>query len=239
MRAYLNLRYTVPERRKAYTRGLERLGYTVIHGMAPPEPGDILVTWNRIGAGDRMAAHYQAKGCQVLVTENSTWGNDFAGQRWYTLARDYHNTAGCFPVGDDSRWDDLGVELQPFRTEGETVIVPQRGIGSKPTSMPTNWTTMALRKHGGRIRKHPGTRDCVPLEDDLRHCGKVVTWGSGAAVKALALGVPVVSYLPNWVAEQDNTEAGRLAMFRRLAWAQWRLEEIASGAAFDYLLNSC
>lgn len=237
MRAYLNLRYTVPERRKAYTKGLERLGYTVIHGMAPAEPGDILVTWNRISAGDKMAAHFQSKGCKVLVTENATWGNSFAGQRWYTLARDYHNTAGCFPIGDSGRWDRLNIKLNRFRTEGETVILPQRGIGSKPTSMPTNWTAAALREHGGRIRRHPGTKDCLPIEEDLRNCGKVVTWGSGAAVKALMLGIPVVSYMPDWIAEQDNTEEGRLDMLRKLAWAQWRLEEIASGEAFDWVLN--
>jgi hypothetical protein len=43
--------------------------------------------------------------------------------------------------------------------------------------------------------------------------------------------------MPGWIAEQDNTDAGRLAMLRTLAWAQWRLSEIESGEAFERLIN--
>jgi hypothetical protein len=62
-----------------------------------------------------------------------------------------------FPVGGPERWDDLGVELLPFRSEGETVILPQRGIGAAPTAMSREWPQDALRRHGGRVRYHPGT----------------------------------------------------------------------------------
>jgi hypothetical protein len=65
----------------------------------------------------------------------------------------------------------------------------------------------------------------------------VITWGSGAAVRALLRGIPVESHMPNWIAAQDNTDAGRLAMFRRLAWANWRLSEIADGVPFRRLLS--
>jgi hypothetical protein len=63
-----------------------------------------------------------------------------------------------------------------------------------------------------------------------------VTWGSGAAIKALMMGVSVISEMPRWIGWQDNTEAGRLGMFRALAWAQWELHEIESGEAFAHLL---
>ena len=78
----------------------------------------------------------------------------------------------------------------------------------------------------------------MPLEDDLAKACKVVTWGSGAAIKALMMGIRVESHMPNWIGEQDNTDEGRLAMFRRLAWANWRLSEIESGQAFRWLLQS-
>lgn len=236
MRAWLNLRYTVSERVKAYTRGLRALGYTVMNtaSMQPAE-GDILVTWNRVGIGEASAKVFESRGLPVLVTENATWGNDFAGQRWYTIARNRHNTAGCFPVGSAARWDDLQIPLAPFRAGGETVILPQRGIGSPPTAMPARWLD-TVRKQG-RVRVHPGTRACVPLEEDLAQAGHVITWGSGAAVKALVMGIRVTSHMPDWIGEQDNTEVGRLAMFRRLAWAQWRLAEIESGEAFARLLG--
>jgi hypothetical protein len=51
------------------------------------------------------------------------------------------------------------------------------------------------------------------------------------------LGVRVQSDMPNWAAEQDNTHDGRLEMLRRLAWAQWRLDEIRSGEAFRWMLQ--
>lgn len=237
MRAWINLRYTVPERRAAFEAGLRSLGYEICEGFNfKPREGDIFVTWNRIGQGETCAQAFEKLGLPVIVTENATWGNGFNGQRWYTIARGHHNTAGAFPAGDSIRWDSLNVTLGEWRTEGETVILPQRGIGSPPVKMPANWPRKALAKHGGRVRKHPGKNKGTPLEDDLSSCGQVVTWGSGAAIKALMMGIPVISNMPDWIGEQDNTDEGRLAMFRRIAWAQWTLEEIAEGEPFRRLL---
>lgn len=235
--AWLNLRHAVPERLAAFSRGLERLGYTVQPGVTMrPGERDVLVTWNRIREGHQAAVAFESRGLPVLVTENASWGNDFAGRRWYCLARGYHNRAGCFPVGSTDRWDSLRVDLQPFRCGGETVILPQRGIGPPGVAMPQDWPARAVKRHGGRVRRHPGQQVAKPLEEDLAEAGRVVTWGSGAAIKALMLGIHVVSEMPHWIGEQDNTEPGRLAMFRRLAWAQWQLDEIASGEPLARLL---
>lgn len=237
MRAWLNLRHNVSPRRDAFAAGLASLGYRVIDGTTlTPEPGDVLVTWNRINIGNAAALAFESRGLPVLVTENAIWGNDFTGGSWLTLARKWHNTAGRFPVGDSERWDSLGVELAPWRTSGETVILPQRGIGAG--GMPRGWGESARDRFGGRIRQHPGQRAAVPLEHDLARVGQVVTWGSGAAIKALLWGIPVVSEMPGWIGEQDNTDAGRLAMFRRMAWAQWQLNEIADGSALRWMLSA-
>lgn len=234
MRAWLHLRHVESERSALFTRGLERLGYRVRPGLpADPAPGDVLVTWNRIGPGEAAARVFESQGLPVIVAENATWGNDFAGQQWLTLARNHHNTAGRFPDGGAWRWDALGVELAPWRTEGETVVLPQRGLGSPPTAMPRDWP-WGIK---GRVRLHPGMRQGVPLRDDLARAGRVITWGSGAAVKALIWGIPVESHMPGWIAEQNNTTAGRLRMFQRLAWAQVTLAEIESGVAFKRLLK--
>lgn len=237
--AWMNLRYTDDKRAKAFMGGIERLGYAVCFGNpVNVTDRDILITWNRIGNSDRIAKQFEARGNKVLVAENSSWGNSFAGSRWYHIARNYHNTANTFDVFHADRWDSLNIDLQPFRCEGETVILPQRGIGSPPVAMPRWFIVEASKKYGGRIRKHPGKyTPKTTLEDDLSNCQRVVTWGSGAAVKALMMGCKVVSYYDNWIAQQDNTEAGRLEMFRRLAWAQWTLEEIAGGDAFECLLT--
>jgi hypothetical protein len=220
--ALLNLRYTAPERRAAFESGLKRIG--------DPE---VFITWNRIGAADQKAKEYEARGLPVIVAENAAWGNDFAGRRWYSLALGMHNTAGRFPLGGAERFDRLGVELAPWRTSGERVVLPQRGIGPVSVAMPRDWPNQQI----GRIRRHPGTAACISLEQDLANAGEVVTWGSGAAIKALMWGIRVESHMPNWIGAQANTDEDRLRMFRELAWATWTIEEIADGEPFKRLLS--
>lgn len=244
MRAWLNLRFTVPERRAAFRAGLEKLELSVFDGFPDcPSHEDVLITWNRIGDGHRIASNFEERGGQVLVAENAAFGNDFAGRRWYTIARNFHNLAGpqYFDVGDPDRWRRLGVPLRPFRAPsaaGETVLLPQRGIGPPQTRMPDDWLQKARKRYpGARVRPHPGSGQGTPLERDLVLAREVATWGSGAAVKALLWGIPVHSDLPGWIGAQDNTDEGRLAMFERLVWAQWTLEEIAQGLPFRRLLR--
>lgn len=236
MRAWLNLRHPDSARAEAFRSGLFRLGYQPVDG-APMDPGDrdILLTWNRVGIGGGSARQFEAACRPVLVVENATWGNGFCGDSWLTMARGFHNLAGRFPIGDSARWDDLKVQMAEFRTTGETVILPSLGIGPRETAMPRDWPQRVAGR--GRIRHHPGKLHGKPLEADLSHTATVVTWGSGAAVQALLWGLRIESHMPGWIAEQDNTEQGRLEMFRRLAWAQWRLSEIASGEAMARLLE--
>lgn len=238
MRAWLELRHGVPDRRSAFIAGLQRIGYQVVEAVTTrPAERDVLVTWNRIQSGRLAADAFESRGLAVIVAENASWGNGFVGGHWYTLARGRHNTAGRFPLGGGNRWARLGVDLAPWRRAGETVILPQRGIGPAGVAMPRGWPGSARARFGGRVREHPGQRDCLPLQTDLAGAGRVVTWGSGAAIKALMWGIPVVSEMPGWIGEQDNTDAGRLAMFERLAWAQWTLDEIRSGEPFERLLH--
>jgi hypothetical protein len=239
VRAWLNLRHNVPERIEAFTAGLKRLGYGVEHQLTmEPEAGDVMLSWNRFGQNDRVAEEFERRGCTVLIAENAYTGNEFAGARWYALGRSQHNGAGTWSVGGPERWDSLGVELEPWREGGdEIVILPQRGMGPPGVAMPSHWTAQAVRACGGRIRPHPGTRRCVPLRDDLARARCVWTWGSGAAIKALLWGIPAHSDFRQWIGKQDNTDAGRLAMFRRLIWAQATLAEIASGEALARVLQ--
>lgn len=258
MRAWLALRDGVHYRREAFAAGLAAAGYTVEHRMTDkPGPNDILVCWNRYGEVDAVAKRFEARGRPVLVAENGYLGNEFAGARWYALARGQHNGAGSWPEGGADRWDALQVNLGTWRAcGGEIVLLPQRGIGPPGVAMPRDWPERIGRKltKAGiafRVRRHPGTGTEVPLADDLANASAVVTWGSGAALKALALGVPVYHDLPCWIGARaalpvralllrepgKRNNEDRLEMFRRLAWAQWRLSEIADGTAFRGLLS--
>lgn len=228
MRTFCNLlRPDDHYRRGIFDAGLQRHGYRATEA----DRCDLLLIWNRFGFREQMANAAEARGALVLVAENATWGNGFAGDRWYSLWRGVHNVAPE-RIGGCERWDGLGVELAPWRAAGgEIVGLPQRGIGPKGVAMPRGWTPPGCT----RVRPHPGTRPCKPLQDDLAHASEVRTWGSGAAVLALLWGIPVRSWMPQWVAEQDNNDAGRLAMFRRLAWSQWTHAEIESGEAFAWM----
>lgn len=231
--AWLNERTKVAGRKDALVAGLVAAGFTVREGIPTDTRADLFVTWNRGMGAEPVAKLFEQAGKKVLVIENSSWGSMVAGH-WLHFARSRHNTAGMFPVGAASRWDRLQVELEPWRTfEGETVALAQRGIGSPPTAMPRDWPS----RQRCRVRRHPGSGATIEgLRKDLARCSRVRTWGSGAAIHAVAWGIAVESDMPNWIGAQDNTDEGRLAMFRSLAWAQWTLDEIAVGAPFKWLL---
>lgn len=233
MTAWLNERTKIAGRKEALICGLNACGFAVKEGV-PTSLDDLFVTWNRSGTAEVAAQQYEKAGRRVVVLENATWKGMVPGD-WLHMAPSRHNTAGLGRVGDASRWDALGIALEPWRAPGgETVALAQRGIGSPPTAMPRDWPF----RQRVRVRRHPGRGARIAdLRTDLARASKVITWGSGAAVHALAWGIPVESQMPNWIAAQDNTDAGRLAMFRRLAWSQWRLEEIASGEALRWTLH--
>lgn len=230
--AWLNERTKVAGRKEAFISGLRECGF-VVRDQLPTSVSGIFVTWNRSPPFDAIAKQFERAGRPVIVLENSSW-NGLVPGHWLHIAKNYHNTSFMFKVGDNDRWDSLGMQLEPWRDlGGEVVCLAQRGIGSPPTAMPKDW----ISKQKYRIRRHPGRGATVEaLRKDLELCSKAVTWGSGAAILACAWGIRIESHMPNWIGEQDNTDAGRLSMFRRLAWAQWRLSEIAAGEPFKWLL---
>lgn len=249
MRVCCLIRRAPHYRAEAFRRGLKRIGAT----WACEQTCDVLVIWNRYGPFRQHADAVECRGGTVLVAENGYLGVEWAGDTWYAISRSQHNGAGQWPDGGPERWDALGMELAPWRTGGrEIVVLPQRGIGPAGVAMPGPWTNAAVRQlrerrtHPVRVRPHPGTKPCLPLADDLCEAHAVATWGSGAALKALAMGIPCLYGFPRWIGapagapldgELQRDDAARLAMFRRLIWAQWRLSEIDSGMAFEWLLS--
>jgi hypothetical protein len=250
--AWVAIRELPHYRRDAFVAGLQRLGFRIQAG-APLAPigNDVLVTWNRYGPSDKTARTFEARGLPVIVVENGYLGNEFAhhpGRRWYAMSLGQHNGAGVWPQGGRERWDALGIELKPWRTGGaELVALPQRGIGPPGVAMPPTWTRGAQKL--ARVRPHPGRHAAADLERDLAKARAVITWGSGAALKALAWGIPVFHSFKQWIGAPaarllDLIDQGpvrddeaRLAMFARLAWAQAELREIESGDAIARLLE--
>lgn len=250
-KAYCLLRDGPHYRAEAFRKGLVAAGYMVCSSWpSHANHGDILVIWNRYEDYDRIASLFERRGGKVLVAENGHLGNDFNGGHWFSLAQGGHSGSGWWPNGGPDRWDDLGVELKPWQSGGnEILVLPQRGIGQRGVTMPLGWgdkTRNELQTKTNRfvrIREHPGTKTGgSSLEEDLSKAWACVTWSSGAALKALMLGVPVFYGYPNWIGKgaanplgfdlEDRFVGDRLPMFRRLAWAMWELSEIKTGEPF-------
>jgi hypothetical protein len=253
LRAYIELRTEPQYRRAAFVEGLQRVGYTIV--ATPPRPirgRDLAVIWNRYGYGDLLARRYEQAGARVIVAENGYLGRDWRGEHWYALACHAHNGAGTWPDNGPARWDALNVALEPWRTGREIVVLGTRHIGPEGIREPPGWAARMCAQlqrqteRPVRLRVHPGESACVPLASDLADAWAVVTWGSGAALKALAMGVPVFFAFPRWIGApaarriergiHERAEVDRLPMFRRLAWAMWRTDEIAAGEPFRCLL---
>lgn len=252
-KATVLLKTTGSYARDAFVAGLARAGYEISETPSrSPTPADILVTWNRTGREANAVRPYDLVGARVLIAENG-YVAPRDGSKRFALAITDHNGAGAWPVGGPERFEALGLELKPWRSVGDQVVVlPQRGIGRPGVAMPQTWTARVWRelpKLTERrlvLRRHPGPDKTEPY-DALRGAHAAVTWGSGAGIKALAVGVPVFFEFPRWIgapaarlgitALEKPWLGDRLPMFQRLAWAQWSREEIESGEAFAWLLR--
>ena len=231
-----------------FSEGLKKHGFRIIHdrNASPRGPDDLLLLWNRNRPHEQIAQRYEAAGATVLISENGYLGKTKA------LAKNHHSGAGSWHVGQADRWGALGIDIKPWRDDGEHILVlPQRSIGEIGVAMPRNWeqTIMPrlkkMTKRPIRLRKHPGKNNDHPIEADLDGAWAAVTWASGAGLKAICAGIPVFHDYAKWVGalaatttfDIENPYLGdRGTMFHNLAWAQWSWEEIESGEAFKWLL---
>lgn len=265
-RAFCLIRSEPHYRRDAFMSGLNAAGYDArTDAPAGVYPGDVLVIWNRYGATHEAATRFESAGGTVIVAENGYVKGRHDGGDYYALALHAHNGRGDWPAGDGSRWEALGIELKPWRTNGEHILVAaNRSFGQPGSVMPANWpddVAARLRKltdREVRVRLHPGNhKPQVPLERDLENAWACVVWSSSAGVKALIEGVPVICEAPYWVCKsaagayvdsdmplssarlerQFAAYTARLSALRRLAWAQWSIAEIASGEPFHHLFR--
>ena len=231
----------------AFTAGLEACGYTVHDRITTPGREDIFLCWNRMGMAHTEARRFEACGARVIVAENGYLGAAWRGARWFAMANGHHNGRGTWLPGGPERWDSWGLELDPMREPALAggVMLAQRGIGEPALRAPDRWTADTARALGFRIRKHPGTASALSLAEDLKGVSVVATWSSGAALKAMLMGVNVIYGMPGWIGAQAatqfmsplNAHDRRLPMFRRLAWAMWSENEVASGGPFVRLLS--
>lgn len=240
-------------RREAFAAGLEAAGFCVAKRHSNnPRPDELLVIWNRYGFNHHLAQRYEAAGARVIVVENGYL--DFKGARkTFALSLGHHNGAGepLMPLASREA-PEFEAEIRPWREllpRGDVLLLPQRGIGPPGVAMPAGWVSDVQRRiqeRKVRMRLHPGGNPSKrTLERDLEGVGVCVIWGSGAGLKALMAGVPVVYEFKRWIGRDggsyglqalDKPRLGdREAMIRRVASSQWTCDEVASGKPFEGL----
>ncbi len=260
--AYLMIRPEPHYRRGSFEQGLRACGYTIAGPPRQrPEPGDLLVTWNRYGQTHALATRWTDEGGVLIVAENGLLGRDRGGQHWYSLALNAPAAGGGIvpeALPGENRAATIGAETGEWHQSGrEVIVLGQRGIGPPGIASPDRWAETALeRVHRtsslpARIRVHPGERPATPLEEDLKDAWCVVTWSSGAAIRALALGVPVFYQLHAWIArrgakywsgERDELsrplrdDRARAEALDKVGRSTWRTDEIETGEPFRRLV---
>lgn len=262
-RAYVTLRAEPHYRRQAFSTGLHRLGYEIAgHPREPAREGDVLLIWNRYGASESMARQFERHGGRVICAENGILGRDRHDGHWYSIAIGTPAVGGgrlpTAPDGED-RTQTIGAKFGELRRGGtEVIVLEQRGIGPPGIASPTGWTETTRRAAASvsrlpvRVRAHPGERPCVPVREDIAHAAAVITWGSGSAILALEIGIPVFYCCPTWIAREAATlwvgregqleapkldEVARAQVFRKIGRATWRTDELETGEPFARLLG--
>ena len=267
MKAYCLVREQPWYRREAFTAGLKAAGHAVsLRQPERMDRDTVLVIWNRYGGNHELALEVERKGGTVLVAENGYLGAGGTSpkfdvhpagpqpEHYYALARGYHNDDARSVAGVAARFPALGVAVKPWRTAGDHVLVcPNRAFGPPERAMHPDWATRCadrLSKHTRRpihVRRHPGNdAPRRALAADLEGAWACVVWSSSCGVHALLQGVPVFAEAPHWILKgaasagplDAPTLPEREPHLERMAWAQWRIDEIASGAAFRHLLQA-
>jgi hypothetical protein len=266
LKAFCLIRNQPWYRRQAFEEGLRKAGFDVT-GEAPKEgkKGDVLVIWNRYGGNHDLASRFESGGGLVLVAENGYIGAGGSCPKfdvhrpqgpnpdhYYTICEGWHNGRGRWPSGGPERFEALGIELKPWRTSGDHILVcPNRSFGVGNQVMPVDWAKTCserLRRESKRpvrVRVHPGNdAPQRPIKADLEGAWAVVVWSSSVALHSLAAGIPTFIESPYQIVKgagasgsvDEPVTPDRRPHFERMAWAQWQIREIESGEPFRRLL---
>lgn len=232
----------------AFADGLKRHGWQVATGNAP-RPADLLVLWG-VRRRDWIKAQKRAGG-EVVILERGYAGDRF---QWTSVSfggglngrARFHG-----PFHDGSRWETHFAHLmQPWRQrpDGPVVVMGQVPTDNAVRHIDFNrWARQTcdhFRRTGRQVvfRPHPkfgaGGR---PLADVLAEASMVVTFNSNSGVDAVLAGVPTIAVdrgAMAWDVTGHDLDAepptpDRTAWAHALAWKQWRMDELASGACWE------
>lgn len=223
------------------------------------EDFDLVAVYGVRKGGEARAA-YEAAGVPVLTCE---WGymarvntHKDIPTGHFQVSLGGLNTPPAFPCPGD-RFEALGIDIAARGGDpnGYVLLIGQvagdAAHGMEAGGMADWLRRMAAQYPDVRYRPHP--RGAVPLHrgvplatgtlaEALAGARLVVTWNSNTGHDALLAGVPVVAHGPRAAYAELAGESlppldVRRAYFRRLAYGQWTLDEMRSGACQRFLLD--
>lgn len=246
----------------AFAEGLKRHGWNV-KTQRDSEPSDLLVLW---GTRRQLDIRQQLdRGGEVCIIERGYLGNRM---HWSSVSfggglNGHAEFRGV--SGDPRRFDShFGHLMRPWhRPEcGYAMIMGQVPGDMSIKHMDINafyqQAFQALAKQGWsvRFRAHPlagrsdnGRAGIKSIKGELYDCleeaGLVVTFNSNSAVDAALFGRPVIAFDRGSMAWEiaghqvdEVITPDRTDWAARLAWCQWRSEEIRSGECWE-VISQC
>lgn len=237
----------------AFAEGLRRHGWEVTIG-SDPRVCDLLVLWGV--RRQHWIKQQRARGSEVVILERGYLADRF---EWTSVSFGGElNGRAEFrgPFHDGSRWEKHFAHLmQPWRQrpDGPVVIMGQVPGDNAVKHMDIEgWCrrTVEAFKDRGRtayIRHHPNVRKGQrPLADALAESSMAVTYNSNSGVDAVLAGVPTITMDQGAMAwdvtghdlSEDPPTPDRTAWAHRLAWCQWRMDEMRSGDCWAAIRGS-
>lgn len=172
---------------------------------------------------------------------NGYWAVSYNGLNSYT--------ENAFHDCPSNRWEQLNIELQPWKKEGKTILIAhqhrQDWLGGRRTNAFGMMLSLAkLSELPIKIRLHPnhwrncdfpeftghtftlvhGRRHTAPIEDDLQDAYCLLTYDSNAAVDAIIAGVPAFTVgrtIADKCIKKDFDLNKPLYYNNRERWAAW------------------
>ena len=185
--------------------------------------------------GTTMWRSIEATGDYLLV-DRCSFGDT---RQWVSLVWNGHGRRGnhCVPDDRGTRWDRIGVPVQPWRTGSRVVLCGQTETYSPDWPSLTDWYRTVRATH---FRPHPAGDNPtgLPTVRDFDDCCLAVTLNSSVGVDAALDGVKVLAMDEGSMALDISAQQGdRTGWLRWLAWTQWHHDEIAAGEPIKHLFE--
>lgn len=228
----------------AFGQGMERAAWRhpSFWRSNEAERFDLVVVSGLWGSNADILRVYTARGVPVVVLD---WPYFRDRSHYWQVSVGGLSKPPMFDCPQD-RFNALGlpVRAKGGSAKGYTLIACQRPADRSHGLSVKDYATWEAAQDG-KLRPHP--KESTPnasLADDLNGAACVKTLCSTVGIDALIAGVPAVADLPEraaWGALSGTklpSVKQRTALFSRLAYGQWTLDEMASGDCARFLLDN-